>query len=414
MNSKQNLTNEKLTIQENKEEINTNSNQENMQNIQNKINNINNINNLELNDEQNFIGENNINNINNSSPPNYLLEQLNSKSINEYINSLLFEIKKLNIENEELKLNFVQVSELREKETQNYKYNLNVLKSNIEILEQEKQRHINKNIIEKEHLENQVQILTKENNILNQRIKEIIEQNEILNKQIFDLNILNFGKNKKIKNGKELKFKTNKNNKNINTDVKNNNTKNKKDKNTIIYNNNNNLRSKTNFSINLKNEIQNKNNFPMKISQTTKFSEVNKFNKFDKNYSIELNKFDKGVSISKSNINSNLLSKESTKFNIIENDCDDKEYNEIKNQKYIPEKYNKYQLNINNEKIENNNNNEVNKFDEEILNFANKYLNNPNIKSDMLLKNDSIEIKNKDFEKINKIEIDNLKNLDET
>ena len=238
MNSNENLTNEKLTIQENKEEINMNSNQEDMKSIKNKINNTNTINNLELNDEQNFKGENNINNINNSSPPNYLLEQLNSKSINEYINSLLFEIKKLNIENEELKLNFVQVSELREKETQNYKYNLNVLKSNIEILEQDKQRHINQNIIEKENLENQVQILTKENNILNQRIREIIEQNEILNKQILEINMLYFGKNKKIKNTKELKNKVIKNTKITNTDLKNNNTNIKKEKNTNILNSN--------------------------------------------------------------------------------------------------------------------------------------------------------------------------------
>ena len=48
-------------------------------------------------------------------------------------------------------------------------------------------------------MENQVQILTKENNILNQRIREIIEQNEILNKQILEINMLYFGKNKKIK-----------------------------------------------------------------------------------------------------------------------------------------------------------------------------------------------------------------------
>ena len=232
MNSNSYLNDDNIPIQQDKEEINTYSNKEDQFNLQNqnKINNINNINNLELNDEQNFIGENNINNINNSSPPNYLLEQLNSKSINEYINSLLFEIKKLNIENEELKLNFVQVSELREKETQNYKYNLNVLKSNIEILEQDKQRHINQNIIEKENLENQLQILTKENNILNQRIKEIIEQNEMLNKQIFDLNILNFGKNKKMKNVKEPKNKFNKNNNSFKADQGNNISKIKKDK----------------------------------------------------------------------------------------------------------------------------------------------------------------------------------------
>ena len=407
MNSNQNLSNEKITNQQNKEEVNMYSNKEDIRNISN---NIKDMNNLEVNNDQNFPGENNMNKINNNSPPNYLLEQLNSKSINDYINSLLFEIKKLNIENEELKLNFVQVSELREKETQNYKYNLNVLKSNIEILEQDKQRHINQNIIEKENLENQVQILTKENNILNQRIREIIEQNEILNKQILEINMLYFGKNKKIKNTKELKNKVIKNTKITNTDLKINNTNIKRDKNTNISNSN--LRSKTNFSINLKN--QNQINFPMKISQTSKFRESKKLTKFDQNYSIELNKFDKGMNPSKSNNNSNLISNDSTKFNIIENDYVDKSFDEKENKKYIPEKYNKYQINMNNEKNENNNNHEVNKFDEEILNFANKYLNNPNIKSDMLLKTDSIETKDKDLEKINKIEIDNSKNIDET
>ena len=168
MNSDSNSNNDNIPIQPDKEEKNLFSNKEDLYNIQNSNNSMNN---LLSNNDPNF------NNDNNNSPPNYLLEKLNSNSINEYINSLLFEIKKLKIENEELKLNFVQVSELREKETQNYKYNLNVLKSNIEILEQDKQRHINQNIIEKENLENQVQILTKENNILNQRIKEIIDQN---------------------------------------------------------------------------------------------------------------------------------------------------------------------------------------------------------------------------------------------
>ena len=408
MNSNQNLSNDKIANQQNKEEVNMYSNKENIQNFPN---NINNINIFEVNKEQNFPVENNMNKINNNSPPNYLLEQLNSKPINDHINSLLFEIKKLNIENEELKLNFVQVSELREKETQNYKYNLNVLKSNIEILEQDKQRHINQNIIEKENLENQVQILTKENNILNQRIREIIEQNEILNKQILEINMLYFGKNKKIKNTKELKNKAIKNTKISNTDLKNNNTNIKKDKNINISNSN--LRSKTNFSINLKNQIQNQNNFPMKISQTSKLRESKKLTKFDQNYSIELNKLDKGMNPSKSNNNSNLISNDSTKFNIIENDYVEKSFDEKENKKYIPEKYNKYQINLNNEKNENNKN-EVNKFDEEIFNFANKYLNNPNIKSDMLLKTDSIEMKDKDLEKINKIEIDNSKNIDET
>ena len=139
-----------------------------------------------------------LNNKNIEKNPNDLLQKLNSNSINDYVNSLLLEIKKLNEENEELKINFVQVSELREKEMLNNNHKINILKSNIEILEQDKQRHINQNIIEKENLENQIQILLQENNMLNKRIKELIDQNELLKKQNFDLNIINFGKNKKM------------------------------------------------------------------------------------------------------------------------------------------------------------------------------------------------------------------------
>ena len=333
----------------------------------------------------------------------------------------LFEIKKLNLENEELKINFVQVSELREKETQNYKYNLNVLRSNLEILEQDKQRHINQNIIEKENLENQVQILMKENNILNQRIKQIIEQNEILNKQIFELNILNFGKNKKMKNSKENKNKINKN-KIINTDIKNNNSKFKKDKivNLSNNNNNNNLKQKNAFSINIKTENKNKNNFPMKISKTSKFSESNNMINFDKNFSIEINKLDNNVINSKSNLNSNLLSKDSTKFNIIENDdIENKDSNKNETVKYIPQKFNKYQSNNESSQIEKKELNNRDKVKDEISYFANKYLNNQNndninFKNDLLLKNASIEIKNKDFEKENILNIDKSKNINET
>ena len=205
--------------------------------------------NIDNSKNQNNIDNNILLSSNNNSPID-AIEKLNSSSINEYINSLLLEIKKLNAENQELKLNFVQVSELREKETQNYKYNLNVLRSNIEILEQDKQRHINQNIIEKENLENQIQILMKENNMLNQRIKQIIEQNEILNKQIFDSKIVNFSKNKKPKNLKQTKNRINKNNKiNSNIDAKNNNSQIKRDKNMNVYNNN--LKSKNTININI-------------------------------------------------------------------------------------------------------------------------------------------------------------------
>ena len=406
-----NPENENINNEQRKENINFYQNNEEMPEINNQSN-LNNNNNISTN---NF----------NEKAPNDLLEKINSKSINEYINSLLYEIKKLNLENEELKINFVQVSELREKETQNYKYNLNVLRSNLEILEQDKQRHINQNIIEKENLENQVQILMKENNILNQRIKQIVEQNEILNKQIFELNIINFSKNKKMKNSKENKNKINKNTKIItNTDIKNNNSKFKKDKNVNLYNsngnNNYNLKHKNAFSINIKTENKNKNNFPMKISKTSKFSESNNLNNFDKNFSIELNQLDKNVNNSKSNLNSNLISKDSTKFKIIENDdIENKDLNKNETEKYIPQKFNKYQRNNDSNIKENKELYNRDKVKDEILHFANKYLNNQNndninFKNDLLLKNASIEMKNKDFEKEDNLNIDKSKNIDET
>ena len=208
--------------------------------------------------------------------PNGLLEKINSKSINDYINSLLMEIQKLNRENEELKLNFVQVSELREKEMQNYNNKINILKSNIEILEQNKQRHINQNIIEKENLENQIQILIKENNVLNKRIKEIIEQNEKFKKQIFDLNVINFGKNKKNfkkeDNDKNMdKNINNKNNININVNKNKKNFKEIKNNNKIIKENNHvydNLKQK-NIG------IQNKNNTSKVMKNNKIIKQVN-------------------------------------------------------------------------------------------------------------------------------------------
>ena len=393
-----------LSNQQNKEEINIYTSKEDLFNNQNQSN----VSNNSLsNMEQNF---NNENKCDKNKPPKDLLEKLNSKSINEYINSLLFQIKNLNLENEELKLNFVQVSELREKETQDYRYNLNVLKSNIEILEQDKQRHIKQNIIEKENLENQVQILMKENIMLNKRIKEIIEQNEILKKQIFDLNVANFGKNKKLKNANEYKNRMNKNNRINNTEFKKVNNKNQKDKNNIFYNSN--IRTKNNISINLKSENKNKINFPMKTSKTSKFRENNNTINFDKNFSIEIKKLDKNMINSNSITNNNLISKESTKFNIIENDYGEKnKYNENESVKIIPQNFNSHQLNINEGKKEKNN---INNTNEEILHFAKKYLNNPDINNnynkDLLLKNDSIEINKNDFDKLNQIKIDEQKN----
>ena len=182
-----------------------------------------------------------MNDLTNNSSNNELLEKiekLNSNSINEYINSLLRDIRELKNENQELKINFVQVSELREREIKNYEKEINVLKSNIEILEQEKKRHITQNIIEKEALENQINIINNENELLCKRIKEVTDKNEELQKINFDLNLKIMNKNKrdfKTKGKQSVNSITNKNNirKNYNTYINNNinNNKNYKNKN---------------------------------------------------------------------------------------------------------------------------------------------------------------------------------------
>ena len=150
----------------------------------------------------------------------------------------------------------------------------------------------------------------------------------------------------------------------------------------------------------------------MKTSKTSKFRENNNTINFDKNFSIEIKKLDKNMINSNSITNNNLISKESTKFNIIENDYGEKnKYNENESVKIIPQNFNSHQLNINEGKKEKNN---INNTNEEILHFAKKYLNNPDINNnynkDLLLKNDSIEINKNDFDKLNQIKIDEQKN----
>ena len=367
--------------------LNSNCSNENDQIVQNEFvysyQNNNNLLSSKTPSNEELNSKNNINN------PQKMIEQLNSNSINEYINSLLMKIKNLDEENEELKKNFVQVSELREKEMIDYNYKINILKSNIEILEQDKQKHINQNIIEKENLENQIQILTQENNMLNKRIKEIIEQNEILKKQIFDLNVANFGKNKK-----SLKIGGDKNLKEIKSN-------NKSQKGNNFSNNNIKQKNINNFNYKIKNKTNNnkaiKNNIMPKVGQS-----IN--NNLYSNYSSEINKLENNNIFNiHTNYNKNSLFSSQNKNNFLENETFNinNKSNQILNSKiktndaYIPQKYFKYEKK--NENKEEKTLQNKDKLDLELLNLSNKYSINQNKNIENLennFKNLSIEIKN--------------------
>ena len=98
-------------------------------------------------------------------------------------------MRELTNENQELKFNFIQINEILEKEKSDFNKKINILNSSIEILEKEKAKHIQQNIIEKENYENIIQSLKNENNKMSLRIKELIEENEKLKNNNFNLNI---------------------------------------------------------------------------------------------------------------------------------------------------------------------------------------------------------------------------------
>lgn len=117
------------------------------------------------------------------------VSKLNSKSINEYISSLHKELHELRNENDELKVNFVQVSELLEKEKVENEKKEKLYQTQIEILEKEKKRHLEQNAIDKENLEILLDNEKKENDKLRQRIKELSNDNEKLRGENFNLNV---------------------------------------------------------------------------------------------------------------------------------------------------------------------------------------------------------------------------------
>lgn len=133
------------------------------------------------------------------------VSKLNSKSINEYISSLHKELHELRNENDELKVNFVQVSELLEKEKVENEKKEKLYQTQIEILEKEKQRHLEQNAIDKENLEILLDNEKKENDKLRQRIKELSNDNEKLRGENFNLNVRIIELNKIEYENKNLK-----------------------------------------------------------------------------------------------------------------------------------------------------------------------------------------------------------------
>lgn len=351
-----------------------------------------------------------MNDLTNNSSNNELLEKiekLNSNSINEYINSLLRDIRELKNENQELKINFVQVSELREREIKNYEKEINVLKSNIEILEQEKKRHITQNIIEKEALENQINIINNENELLCKRIKEVTDKNEELQKINFDLNLKIMNKNKrdfKTKGKQSANSITNKNNirKNYNTYINNNinNNKNYKNKN-----------NESNIRLSKDNKSKNKNNDQKLVNNSNKINYNIKNNNFiNNNKSYETkniilstnNPFKFNVNFGKNNNYLKTQTNENSNNNInIDNNINNNKIllSQNSQNKYIPEKYTKFTENSENFKNANIN---AEKENIDIQDLNSNYKNNNNIVN---LKDKSVEINIKDEAK--KVEEEN-------
>jgi hypothetical protein len=147
----------------------------------------------------------------------------NSKAANNYLKSLQEKTKILTQENEELKKNFVEVSEILEQERAEYqkkllneinkttelekglkseiailenenkglvdeinelRRNLSLLNSNLSILEREKSRHLEQNAVEKENLHNEISSLNQENEENKNFINSLNNENELLREKL--------------------------------------------------------------------------------------------------------------------------------------------------------------------------------------------------------------------------------------
>lgn len=161
---------------------------------------------------------------NSTSPVNSNTHQhTNSNAANNYLKSLQEKTKILTQENEELKKNFVEVSEMLENERNEYqkkllneinkttelekglkneiiilenenkglvdeinelRRNLSLLNSNLSILESEKSRHLEQNAVEKENLHNEISSLSLENEENKKYINSLSKENEILREKL--------------------------------------------------------------------------------------------------------------------------------------------------------------------------------------------------------------------------------------
>ena len=274
-------------------------------------------------------------NLNNIVPKNNPIEKLNSKSASEYLNSLHLKMRELTNENQELKFNFIQVNEILEKEKSDFNKKINILNSSIEILEKEKAKHIQQNIIEKENYENIIQSLKNENNKMSLRIKELIEENEKLknnnfnlNIQIIELNKLNY-ENSQLKEQIKKIFKNN--TKNTIKQLQESNGKKNDSKNIIkksvtqnIYNKNSNIKiipkkNMNNNQLKSNNRVDNKNLNKNKKKNNSKADLSTK-----ENLEYIPQKYNK-VKITENN-------KDTYDYQIDENyEIDEKQINEIKN-----------------------------------------------------------------------------------
>lgn len=118
------------------------------------------------------------------------IQQLNSNATTSYLSSLHNQLHELRDENEELKLNFVQVSELLEETKEKAEQNEKCYKEKIELLMKERDRFVKQSTIERETLEKLLSNCKEENEHLNNRLKEINKENEKLRKDNFKLNLL--------------------------------------------------------------------------------------------------------------------------------------------------------------------------------------------------------------------------------
>lgn len=152
--------------------------------------------------------------------------KLNSKATTEYITSLHNKLHELQNENEELKINFIQVSEMVQKEREDNVKKEKFYLSRVEILEKEKMRHLEQNALDKENLEILLENAKKENEKISMRLKELVKENETLRNENFSLNV-------KIIELNKIEYE----NQNLKEKIKNNQIRNNFDKTTKINSN---------------------------------------------------------------------------------------------------------------------------------------------------------------------------------